>query len=508
MLWALLISATVVAVSGLVLKFVAPWFRSTDSDWDIDWNEFIAGFIAAVIVVIPLVFLAGKAWSTAEALTYQEFYNGVETSATARVEGCQPGHSGSGSSSGHSNCDYEYRTGETYTYQEAYTVTVPDGVDSKGNPKTKSETRYRTETAYIYNPYASKEYHYVIADSLGGDYGFPKTYVKDGQGYNGQAIPADIPRGDPAEWLDAKKHLDEADPRPVTRVFSYKNYILASHDELLKAYSADIQRYKEAKLLPDHTKNITSDPLYGFSGSYADKVSFVGVKVADESAWQKSLMSLDAALGSELQGDLHLVLIDASLVDSPTDYTNALKAYWSGDDFGRRAIAKNAIIVVAGVQGDKISWAKATTGMPFGNDVMLQGIANFLPDTSLTPAQVIGAPRTVVTPAKGDKDDDVKVTISAKPGVLERIVLQDFPFQRACMECTNDKGDQIGYKGLVSQIEPSTGQWAIMISVVFVLSLIYWVLAARKELFNWLPWVHKPPRRRNDPYNRYDRYKY
>lgn len=504
MIWALLISATVVVVSGLAIKFGVQWFR-TDTQLDIDWNEYVAGVVVAFVVVIPSVVLVGKAWSTAEALSYQEFYNGVETSATVRVERCSPGRSGGSSSSGHSNCRYEYRTGETYTYQESYTVTVPDGVDSNGNPKTRIETRYRTEIGYIYNPYATSEYRYFIADSLGGEYRFPETYVKDGEGYAGGDIPSDIPRGDPPEWLDAKQHLDEGNPRPVTRMFSYDNYILASQDNLLNPFSEDVEQYKEDGILPEHTANIMTNPLYGFSDSYADKVSFVGVQVADMSAWQMSMMSLNAALGSQLRGDMHLVLIDASLVNSPTNYMNALKAYWLGDDFGRRAIAKNAIIVVAGVQGDEISWAQASTGMPFGNEVMLQGIANFLPGTPLTPERVIGAPRTVITPGEGGEDDTTEVTLSATPGALERIVLQDFPFLRACMECTDDGGEQIGYKNLVSQIEPSTGQWAIMISVVALLSFIYWALAAMFEMFYWLPWVQRSkPRRPEEDYYGYE----
>jgi len=489
MLWALLIAAAVVAASGLAFKFGIDRSRMS-SRLGINWHEFIAGLIAAFLVVMPSVFLVGKAWSTAEALVYQEFYNGVETSATVQVEDCFPGHSGGSSSSGHSNCNYEYRTGETYTYTETYTVTVSDGCDSKGNCKSHSETRTRTETGYIYNPYANKEYQYAISDSIGGDYRFPQVFVKDGEGYGGQAIPGDIPRGDPAEWLDAKTHLEEGDPRPVTRMFNYDNYILASHDELLTPFSEDVEQFKEEGILPEHTKNITSDPLYGFSDSYADKVSFVGVTVADESAWQKSLMSFDAALGTELQGDLHLVLIDSSLVSSPTDYLNALKAYWLGDDFGRRAVAKNAIIVVAGVEGDEVQWAQASTGMPFGNEVMLQGIANSLPGTQLDPTQLIGTPRTVVTPATGDEDDTTKVTISESPGVLERVVLEDFPFQRACMDCVDD-GEQIGYKDLVSQIEPQWWQWMIMISIVGILAVVYWLIAAKYELFNWLPWVKK-----------------
>mgnify|MGYP004496639981 CR=1 FL=1 len=487
MLWALLITAAVVVVTGLALKFSVPWFRP-DTYWSITWREFFAGVIAAGLVVIPSVFAVGTALSTADALTYEEFYNGVETDATVAEVECRAGTEGQSIASGYSNCSHSYNTGKSYTFTETYTVEVSDGCDSNGkNCKSHFEQRTRLVTAYIYNPYATKEYTYAITDSLGGSYRFPETYVKDGEGYGGKAIPSTIPRGDPAEWTNARKRLDEGNPRPVTRLFRYDNYILASQDDLLKPFSENVERYLDEGILPDHTANIKSQPLYGFNDSYADKVSFVGVEVKDEQAWQESLMSFNAALGSQLRGDLHLVLIDASLVDSATDYVNALKAYWLGEDFGRRAIAKNAIVVVVGVQGTTVEWGMASTGMPFGNEVMLQGIENFMPDTPLEPSQVIGSPRTVVTPASNEQDEDeLRVTLGETPGVLERIVLQDFPFQRACMECSDDEGE-IGYANLVDKIEPKPWQWAIMISIVGVLALAWWFCAGLFDLFNWLP---------------------
>jgi len=480
--WALLITVAVVAVSGLALMFFVPAFRK-DVDWHISWLEFAAGMVVACLVLTPLVFLIGKALATADALRYEEFYNGVETATTMSVEPCSPGSSGFDESSGHSNCDYEYQTGETYTYEETYYVEVCT-TDMDGEEDCHDERRTRTETAYIYNPYANNEYAYEITDSLGGTHRFPGVYVKDGEGYGGGAIPAEIPRGDPAEWLEAKQRLEEGNPRPVTRLFDYNNYILASEDDMLVPYSEDVERYLEEEILPDHTANILTNPLYGFNASYADKVSFVGVEVANEAAWQDAAMAFNAALGSKYRGDLHMVIIDESLVDSPTDYLNALKAYWLSDDFGRRAIAKNAIIVVAGVDNGVVEWGIASTGMPFGNEVMLRGIQNFLPDTPLDPIQVIGAPRTVVIPATGDGDDEVQVKLSESQGVLERVILQDFPFKRACMECTDDEG--IGYADMVVEIEPKPWQWAIMIVIVGVLSLFYWLYVGFSDSINQL----------------------
>ncbi|HEY8992322.1 MAG TPA: hypothetical protein VIM37_00545 [Candidatus Microsaccharimonas sp.] len=506
MILALLITAAIVAVTGLALKYGVPLILR-DTVWNISWREFIAGLIVAYMVAIPAVFAVGKAWSTTDALRYEEFRNGVETSATVTVVDCHPGQKGSSASSGHSNCDYEYETGETYIYLVPV-VHSYETCDGKGHCTSHSYTTMEPRTGYVYDPYATKEYTYLITDSLGGSYPFPSAYVKNGEGYKGKSIPADIPRGDPSEWTASRSRLDEGNPRPVTRLFDYNNYVLASHDDLLKPFSKNVKQYLKEGILPSHTKSIGTNPLHGFNNSTADKVSFVGVKVANPKAWQASLMSLDAALGSKLQGDMHLVLIDAALVDNPTDYLNALKAYWLGDSFGRRAIAKNAIIVVAGVRGDTIDWAMASTGMPFGNEVMLRGITNFLPTTPLDPAKVIGSPHTVVTSVSGGKDK-VSVTIGDTPGVLERVVLQDFPFQRACMDCKND-GTQIGYANLVVDIEPQPWQWAIMIGIVGVLALVWWFIAGQYEFFNWTRFSasKEPKKGRRQIVDSFDRFRY
>jgi hypothetical protein len=488
MIFPILIAAAVVTMIGLTFKYVVPKLVSVEH-WHISWREFIAGTLIACAIVAPSVFAIGKALTNQEALRYEEFYNGVETDATYSVKDCHPGSAGSSAASGLSNCSYEYRTGETYSYLEA----VPDVTttcDSKGNCTTETKIRWESRVGFIYAPYAAKEYRFKITDSLGGSYTFPGAYVKDNEGYLGQAIPGDLPRADPPEWVDARSHLDAGNPRPVTRLFSYNNYILASKDELLNTYSEDVERYLEEGILPDHTANIRDTPLYGYSSSSADKVSFVGVEVADQAAWQYSLANFNGALGSKLQGDLHLVLVDTSLVDNPTTYLNALKAYWQSDSFGDRALAKNGIVVVAGVDNGTVSWVKATTGMPFGNEVMLTGIENFLHDVTLDPQAVIGNPHTVVTPASSDDEDDsVAVSHGRDPGVLERVVLMDFPFKRACMECA--EGEGIGYENLIVDVDPLPWQWAIMITIVALLSLVWWFLAGNFSFLNWERWFNR-----------------
>jgi hypothetical protein len=473
---AIVIAAATVAMAGLLLKFVVPLIWK-DSDWHISWVEFAAGLLAAYIAVIPLTFAAGKALSVADALRADAFQNGVETAADVVVNECQPGMSGGSASSGHSNCDYEYQTGETYTYTETYYVPVTK-CDGDGHCTTTVQSHTRIATGYIYNPYSTREYAYSIVDSLGGQYNFPGWYVRTGESYRDNVVPAEIPRGDPQEWLDAKQRLDAGNPRPVTRLVGYDNYRLSTYNDLIKPYAKDMKRYLKEGILPDHTANIASDPTYGPIDTLADKVSFVGVNVADEMVWQNAVMVFNAALGSKFHGDLHMVIIDDSLVDNQDDYLNALKAYWLGNAFERRVIAKDVVIVVLGVSGSEISWATASTGMPMGNESMLQGIANLLPGVSLTPSEVIGAPRTVI-------GDEVTVTLSENKGILEQIMLSETPYKWSCNGC-NDPKHAIDYSDMIVEIEPQTWQWAIMISFVGVLSLVWWFFAGANEFFNWV----------------------
>ena len=64
-------------------------------------------------------------------------------------------------------------------------------------------------------------------------------------------------------------------------------------------------------------------------------------------------LARDAALGSTLQGDLHLVIVDAKKISDPDNYSNALVAYWLSPKFGKDALSKNGIVVVLGTSDGK-----------------------------------------------------------------------------------------------------------------------------------------------------------
>ncbi len=504
------VAVLIVAVIGVAFKYAIPFLisRGFYTDWHVSWREYSAGLAVFALVVAPTVVFVGNQISVAEALRYEEFYNGVETRALEHKTVCQAGTSGSTASSGRSNCAYEYNTGQSYTYWDTCPETRTT-IDSKGNAQTETVYVPCTQTAYIYAPYATLEFRYEIVDSLDGSYRFSPVYLEQNpKMYADKAIPTDLPRGAPAEWVDAKSRLDAGDPRAVTRMFGYDNYILAAKDDMLLPFSQDVERYKAEGILPDHTANIKGNPMTGFNASFAHKVSFVGVGVSNESAWQESLMGFNAALGSKYRGDLHMVLIDSARVDEPVTYLNAVKAYWLGEEFGRRAIAKNAIIVVVGVQDNKVQWAQATTGMPFGNEIMAEGIKAHLVGVSVDPNTVIGNPRTIVTPASGSGEDDtVTLEKSDKMGVLEEVVLHTFPFKRACMGCQDDEGE-IGYDNLVAKVQPPLWQLTIMVTIVALLSIGWWIFVGRSTLLERRPRRNLPTDdhrhyRKSKPYQYY-----
>ncbi|MBP9738352.1 hypothetical protein KBD20_01550, partial [Candidatus Saccharibacteria bacterium] len=442
------------------------------------------------IIIAPTIFWVGGKMSIAEQLTYKEFYNGVETAALEHVTTCSEGYDGDSEASGRSNCTYVYVCG-SYTYETTESRQVYAGSDSKGNPQYRTEYYQQSHSADIECPYLTKEYQYEILDSLpGGSHDLPGVYgASQPVAWGERGIPRDIPLGPPAEWTASKQRLDAGDPRPVTRMFEYDNYILAAQEDMLLPYSEDIEAYREDGILPDHTQNILEDPTYGPLDSLANKLSFVGVEPpVGEEKWQESLNGLNAALGMSLRGDVHMVIIDAKLVTSKVKYVNALKAHWLGERFGRKAIAKNSVIIVVGVTGNKVQWAEASTGMPYGNEVMLEAISTRFQGTEVpfTPEKVIGNPRMQM---KGVGDNaEPKLTLAETPGVIEGVILRDFPFLRASMECEDkDDGEScLGFSHLVSKLQPSTGAKLTMGSIVFLISLVLWGLAYYFEWFGWL----------------------
>lgn len=436
----ILISVLIAAGVGLLIKLLLVVY----SDYEITWKEYLVGALAIAVVVAPLTAFVGFRLAKSNALSFHEYWNGWETETVRQIIPC----------SKDGPCKYEYSC-------DPYTVTYTT-TDSEGNTTTHTEIRYHD------CPYADSESVFRINTTLGW-YDIART-ASDKPWDRGEAIPANVPRGIPPFWAAAKVRIDANDPGPVTKRMKYDNFILASDESILRSYSDRIATLQRAKALPPVATDVRD--FY-----YSNKVSFVGYKPDSPGDWQRALMYFNAALGSELQGDLHLVVTgNPTALKSPDGYITALKAYWSNPEvFGDDSISKNSIVVAIGTEdGQTVSWARAVTGMPLGNEATTRAIQTKLEGLELDPAKVIGTTKS-----------NLKGKTLYGEGVLEDAVFgltnKATQFKRVSM--TGEDKDDIGtgFKYLDAQIQPSGTQKFWMFFIIFLISTVVWGVMVIRE---------------------------
>jgi hypothetical protein len=433
----IVIGLVLVLVIGGAIKAVTD--RADLTDGRITKAEFIFGAVLSAIVIVPGVTVVGISIAKSNALSYNEYWSGFEVTADVRTIQC----------SKDGPCKHEYDC-------DGYPVTT-SSTDSKGNVTTETHTEYHS------CPYVTDEYVYTVSDSLGdthtlGDHwwpGNPDAHRWTGYGYNDPAwgfgapsTPGNVPTGEPALWRAAKNRIADGHPGGVTKVAQYDNYIMASQTTILKQYSGAIDRYRADGLMPTPAKGVHD--LY-----LADKTYFVGDVPGDAAAWQESIARFNGALGTEKQGDLHLILVTDKAITDPDEYTSAVQAYWQSPSLGDDALSKNGVVVVLGSTdgGKTVSWARAFTGMPKGNESFLVSVREDLPGTALTPAAVLGDPRASF------KNGDV--VVKHTHGALEDAAYaKDTGFVRVEMK---------GFAYLAGEIQPGTGA---KVAILFVAALV------------------------------------
>lgn len=411
------------------------------------------GLYAIVIIGIAVVvtMLVGPSLARNSAINgYKEFYNGSITQARVVPDRCEKDGS----------CSHTYVCDTEYIYH-------PAEYDSEGH---QTRAAY-TEVIDHHCPYATYELDYVLDDSLGRSITIGDDYFEPNPQpwRRGRGIPGDVPRTIPTRWLSAKQHLEAGMSDPVTGIFKYANFILASDSDLYEKYSGNISKYQKAGLLPKHTANLGHDVLYDFDTQATKAQTAGGLKLGDLSRWNTQLMLFNAALGSELRGDLHIVLVPADKVGDSKDYITALKAYWTS--LGKWSISKNGIILALGVSSDgkTVEWLRADTGMPYGNNAMISGLESFQ-GFPADPVTLLGNITASVT-AK-------KVTYNhASQGLAGKIIFSDYPYKRPCMKCEDQGETGVGYTNLKDAVPVSTGSKILMFFVVLLLSLGFlWAL--------------------------------
>lgn len=436
MLAVIAISILCSALAGLCIKW---YLDRVQSELEITWLEFGLGMLAAIFVVAPLTAWLGWKIAVNSLVDYREYWNGWEMAAIAEPIRC----------SRDGPCVHEYDC-------DPYIVLVSCNCDDKGNCSMCPETRYHD------CPYVTVETNYSIQTTLGdytiGTYRFPDD-PNANRWRSSHSIPEHVIQrvgvGAPPFWSAAKVRMDAHSPGPVCKRMSYENYVLASERTILKQYSGDVQKFRDAGLLP----KLASD-VHDFY--WADKVYFVGWKPANPHAWQSALRYLNAALGSELQGDLHLVIVqNETIAGNPDAYVNALRAHWHDvEHYGRDAFAKNAIAIVAGTaDGMRVAWARAFTGVPIGNEAMTTAVRNELKGVELDSENFLGT------------DSVLRKILWGQDNSATR-------FARISMSARDATDNGSGYLYLRNEIQPTTGQLVAMGVVVFILCGGLWVVAA------------------------------
>lgn len=452
------------AVIGCALMFWANRYNLRDyrgREQRITWSELALGAGAIVLLAFTVTQVVGPNLARSSAIKgYHEFRNGSVTEAVVIRTACHKDGS----------CSHEYDC-------DPYTVTV---VDSPGTsttpPRTHEEKRYHD------CPFVTAELDYVLFDSLGrrlaiGDNYFePHPHQWSGE----RGIPDNVPREVPTRWTQVKQDLANGLATPVTGVFPYENYILASDSKLYEQYGGNIEKYQKAGLLPKHTANLGDGVTYDY-GMQAQKVQAVGGLKVNLSLWQDRLMRFNAALGSapnrathkDFQGDMHVVMLPASKVSNPDEYINALKAYWT--HLGKWSISKNGIVLAIGVSddGSTVAWSRATTGMPYGNNTMTEALKLRPIDLPLNPDILFG--NTKANVKKTGNEYKVGYDLSST-GAIGKIVFQDYPFMRACMKCESKGDSGSGFVNLKDEVPISTGAKFLMFGVILIMSVTLWLV--------------------------------
>lgn len=331
------------------------------------------GALLATIVLVPICIYTGWQMGKASKMSFSEFWNGWEKAAIKeRIECHRDG-----------NCRYEYDC-------DPYLVTVSYSCNCN---KNGCSTCYRTETRYHDCPYVDAEYNYTVRSTL-EDFTIDSNRLPDNPQSHRWRFYKRVPdhviesagTGDPKFWTDVKNRVESNKPGPVSVMRSYNNIIYASDTTILKQYSSDVQSLKKKGLLPSIMQNEISN-FY-----HTNKVYLVGISLPNYEDWKTKLEYFNASLGSRLQGDLYIVIVDAKKVTDRFIYALALKAHWQDStQFDKRTLSKNAVVVIMGTDGKTVNWTSSFTGMPMGNDLMTNRIRDKVKGMELNPDLIIGS---------------------------------------------------------------------------------------------------------------------
>lgn len=362
--------------------------------------------------------------------------------------------------------------------------TVPDGVDTKGNPKTKQVPVYRTEIRYHDCPYVKYVMDYWVITSLGdkiyiAQHVLPPTLERWDPHF---AIPSNVQaHAPPAKWQQDRDGELSGHPAPIAKDHTYVNYLLAAQAACPHDYSDQFAKFQSLGVLVDHTENV-NHPVN--DDNDANEVVFAKKSPPNKAAFETALSRQNAELGMEKQGDMHVVVVPDSVVGigEADNYAGTLCSWWQNPARGKYGLAKNTIMVVVGVSDDftTIKWSRAFTGIPLGNGAMISALTNDLTafKVPFTPEALFGNPTATIS--GGD------ITYHHGNGAVEHIVLDEHPFNRPCM-ITCVAGQQGGFQYVSASIMLTATDKVWLQMATFGVALLLWgifvLVGFRKEMF-------------------------
>lgn len=414
----------------LVTVIVGGWFVARRY-FKINFNLIALAVTLALALVTPWITYSITASVAKNAdQTYYEFWNGSEVEAVSKTITCTR----DGSCRNEYDCD-PY----TVTHEESYT-------DSEG----KSKTRTVTETKYHDCPYSAQETSYGVVTTLGNI--TVEDSLMTGEPFRARkSIPGGRVTSPPALWVAAQKRIASGNPSGVTTRNTYKNFILSSDETLFASYSGNIDKLVSENMLP-----IPADKVFNIYK--ANKAYSVGDTKLDMDSMNTQLDLLNAAFGSELRGDMHVVFADASKAGEGNDYTNSLRAFWNSEAVGKSAIAKNTLTLVVGVEPNadgkpSVAWSHGFTGMPIGNEALLQEFTNL--KGQVIDDKFIGSPVFNIATE----------TYTHSNGAVEDMVFGKFKFARVSMSATDEGDNGSGFKYLSDAWQMKSSDYAV----------VYWI---------------------------------
>ena len=384
-------------------------------------------FFMAVPVVLILLSLAtitvGTKIGQDSALTFKEYWNGYETAAVySAVE-----------------CTRDGSCRHTYACDPYITVETEYYTDSDGN----TQTRTVTKTHWHECPISTEETTYVVKTTL-DNFTVAGSLMTGDEWRAGMAIPGGKQTA-PQLWLDAKARVDANLPGAVTKRHDYKNYIQASDVTVFKKYEGSIDSYIEQGLLPAPAK---ADGPYGVVKAYnmggaVDPSTF--------SDYVIDVTSINGLFGDQLYGDLHVIFVPSNV--NADEYKNSLAAYWSSTKLlGKDTASKNTFVTVFGVKGDTVEWARAFTGMPIGNEALIQDVLSLKGDK--VDASLIGRPHADLNTGK---------RVSGN-GALEGLLWGSHAFERVSMSGDGDATGGFSYLRGDIQVSTTTYVWSSIVN--------------------------------------------